>query len=138
MTAKENLYYAIGSLAYAVAAADGEVQKEERKKFLDIINNELVDEEGYSVTGEIIFKLLDKKEKPDVKSTYDMALETIRNNGHYLSPELKSHFIAVLEKVAAAYPPVTAAENAIVKQFKADIEPIKGDPVYYSTAQKNL
>src|SRR6185436_16813027 len=36
MSPIENLYYAMGELAYSVASADGRVQPEERKKFSDI------------------------------------------------------------------------------------------------------
>ena len=41
MNSTENLHYAIGELAYAVACADGIVQKEERQKFHDIVLAEL-------------------------------------------------------------------------------------------------
>lgn len=133
MTPLENLHYAIGELAYAVARADGQIQKEEKRTFLDIINKELSQAEGYEKTGEIIFKLMEKREETfDPQSTYDLAMQTIRMNGHYLSPQLKSDFIRLLERIAEAYPPVTREENIILKKFREDIEPIHGDPVYYS------
>jgi uncharacterized tellurite resistance protein B-like protein len=131
MSPLENLHYAIGELAYTIARADGEVQKEEKKKFLQIIRQELNKGEGHEKVGEIIFTLMDKREHFDPNSTYDMAMKTLRNNSHYLSPQLKANFIRLLEKVAEAYPPVTREENAILKRFKDDIRPIEGDPVYY-------
>lgn len=131
MSPLENLYYAAGELAYAVARADGQVQKEERLKFLEILKSEF-GSEGEQSTGEIIFHLMEKRGHFDPVSVYDMAMKTIRENSHYLSPALKEHFIALLEKVAAAYPPVTAAEHSIVSRFKEDILPMSGDPVYYN------
>ncbi len=133
MSPLENLYYAAGELAYAIARADGEVQNEERNKFLEILNGEL-DPAGQQATGEIIFKLMDKRGHFDPAATYEFAMNTIRNNGHYLSPALKERFVNLLEKVAAAYPPVTSEENALLNRFRSDILEINGDPVYYNEA----
>jgi tellurite resistance protein len=41
MTPVENLHYAIGELAIAVALADGEIQKEERDQFHKLVETEL-------------------------------------------------------------------------------------------------
>ncbi len=132
MNSLENLHYAIGELAYAIARADGEVQREERNKFQEIINQELNEGEGHEKVSEIIFKLMDQRDYFDPKSTYELAMQTIKTNGHYLSPELKAKFIRLLEKVAEAYPPVTSEENALLKRFRHDISSINGDPVYYT------
>ena len=135
MSPLENLHYAIGELAYTIARADGQVQKEERRKFIDLLNRELAHGDGHEKVGEIIFKLMDKRDHFDPLATYDMAMNTIRTNSHYLSPELKANFIRVLEKVAEAYPPVTREENTILRRFREDIQPLTGDPIYYSGGQ---
>jgi uncharacterized tellurite resistance protein B-like protein len=130
MTPYQNLHYAIGELAYAVASADGEVQKEERQKFHDIVTEELEKENhGFDISS-IIFQIMDK-DKARLSDTYNWAIEQIKLNSHYLSPELKQTFISVMEKVAAAYPPVTMEEHDLITRFKADIGPLHGDPVYY-------
>jgi hypothetical protein len=36
-----------------------------------------------------------------------------------------------MEKVAEAFPPVTEGEQGLISRFKKDIEPLKGDPIYY-------
>ena len=132
MTPLENLHYAIGELAYAVARADGEVHYEERNKFLEILNEELDNGDGTPKVGEIIFRLMDKRDGFDPEGTYDLAMNTIRTNSHYLSPALKEKFVHLLERVAHATPPVTSEENALLARFKTDIQPLTGDPVYYS------
>ncbi len=71
------------------------------------------------------------KDKYDTQTTFEWAMRQIRMNSHYLSPELKKKFIEVIEKVAEAFPPVTDDEKNIIERFKAEIEPIIGDPVYY-------
>lgn len=130
MTSLENLHYAIGELAYAVARADGNVQKEERKIFHDIVEAELrCKDYAFDISG-IIFQIMDK-DKTDSATTYDWAMDEIKLNSHYLSPELKNKFISVMEKVAKAFPPVTVSEESIISKFKKDIAVINGDPVYY-------
>ncbi len=130
MTPTENLHYAIGELAYAIASADGEVQKEERVKFHNIVAAELRCKDFNFSVSDIIFQIMDK-DKTSTRDAYDWAMKEIRMNSHYLSPKLKETFIKVIEKVAKAYPPVTIDEIHIIKKFKSDIAPLIGDPIYY-------
>jgi uncharacterized tellurite resistance protein B-like protein len=130
MTPTENLHYAIGEMAYAIARADGAVQREERQKFHDIVAAELrMKDQGFNIS-DIIFKIMDK-DKTSTKDAYDWAMGQIRVNSHFLSPELKETFIKVIEKVAKAYAPVTIDETDIIEKFKKDIAPLKGDPIYF-------
>lgn len=130
MTPIENLHYAIGEIAYAVAHADGVVQKEEREKFRSIVEAELRNDDYAFNVSDIIFQIMDR-EKKDSKSVYDDAIHQIKINSHYLSPELKQTFINTIEKVAQAFPPVTHAEQELIVKFKHDVENLIGDPVYY-------
>ncbi len=126
----QSLHYAIGELAYAIANIDGQVQKEERMKLHNIVAAELRCKDYNFDVSEIIFQILDK-DKQDSETTYNWALKVIKLNSQYLSPELKKTFISVMEKVAKAYPPVTASEQALISRFKKDIADIHGDPVFY-------
>jgi uncharacterized tellurite resistance protein B-like protein len=130
MTPLENLHYALGELAYAVARADGKVQKEEREKFHALVLKELQGNDYDFDVSDIIFRLMDNG-KRDSKTTYDWAMHQIKLNSHYLSPDLKQKFISIMEKVADAYPPITEEEKNILDKFKREIEPLNGDPVYY-------
>jgi len=132
MTPLESLHYAIGELAYAIARADGNVQKEERKKFHDIVAAELRCKDHAFDVSDIIFQIMDK-DKTDSATTYKWAMDEIKLNSHYLSPELKKTFIKVMEKVAKAFPPVTINEQKIIDKFKKDIAIINGDPVFYQS-----
>lgn len=131
MTPLENLHYALGELAFAIASADGEIQKQERKKFHDIVSAEIRCKDYAFDVSDIIFQILDKDKQLDVETTYNSAMNTIRTNSHYLSPELKLTFIKVMEKIAKAFPPINIAEQKLLARFKKDIEPIHGDPVFY-------
>ena len=134
MSPTQNLHYAIGQIAYAIARADGEVQKKERQKFHDIVAAELRCENYDFDISSIIFQILDK-DKEDTDTAYDWAMKQIRTNGHYLSPQLKATFIKVIEKIAEAFPPVTDDERKLIVDFKNDIQLINGDPVYYSQVE---
>jgi hypothetical protein len=55
-------------------------------------------------------------------------------NSHYLSPALKQTFVRVVEKVAKAFASTTEKELAIIENFKKEIDPLHGDPIYYENA----
>lgn len=130
MTSLENLHYAIGELAYAMACADGAIQKHERQKFHDIVVNEL-NKQHYSFdVSSIIFQVMEKGHS-NPNDAYDSAMKQIRLNSHYLSPELKDCFIRVLEEVAVSYPPVTFDEKKLLDKFKSEFAIIQGDPAFY-------
>lgn len=131
MTPVENLHYAIGELAFAIAKADGKIQKEEREKFHNIVAAELRSKDYNFDVSDIIFQLMDK-DGMDSQTTYNWAIKEIRTNSHYLSPKLKETFIRVMEKVAKAFAPVSDKEEAILQQFFKDIAGINGDPAYYN------
>ena len=131
MDSLQNLHYAIGLMAYTVAFADKKIQKEEREKFHAIVEAELRCKDYDFDVSDIIFQMLEK-DKTDAVTSYNWAMNEIKNNSHYLSPELKRTFITVMEKVANAFPPVTFEENRILEKFKKEIVPINGDPVFYA------
>lgn len=134
MTPIQNLHYAIGEIAYAIATADGKLQKEEQQKFESIVEDEIKNHDPDFDISDIIFKIR-AKEKSTVKAAYESAMHQMQFNSHYLSPELKAVFVCVIEKIAKAYPPVTIDERLLIDKFKSDIEPLKGDPVYYNLAK---
>lgn len=130
MNPTENLHYAIGQLAFAVAFSDGKIQKEESENFHKIVSEELNNNSYDFDVSDIIFKVMEK-DKMDSNTVYEWAMKEIKTNSHYLSPQLKEKFISVIEKIAGAFPPVTNEESDIINRFKKDINDIHGDPTYY-------
>jgi uncharacterized tellurite resistance protein B-like protein len=137
MSPVENLHYALGELAYAIARADGQVQEPERKKFHDIVAAEIRCGDCDFDLSDIIFQVMDKEDL-DANTAYEWAMREIRLNSHYLSPEMKKTFICVMEKVAKAYPPIATNERTIIERFRKDMEPINGDPVYYFHPDRHI
>jgi hypothetical protein len=80
--------------------------------------------------SDIIFQMMEK-DKTDSATTYKWAMDEIKLNSHYLSPELKNTFIRVMEEIAKAFSPVTSNEQVLIDKFKKDIAGIHGDPIYY-------
>lgn len=132
MTPLESLHCAIGEIAYAIAIADGTVQKEELQKFQSIVAAELRCKDYNFDIADIVFQVINKDKYVDASTAYEWAIKEIKLNSHYLSPQLKATFIKVIEKIALAFPPVTKEESDILEKFKKDIEPLHGDPVFYS------
>jgi len=119
MNPTQNLYYALGHLAFAIAKADGHIQKEEKQKLHDIIlNHSNPGDFGYS---EIIFRILEK-DHLDIDTTYNWALNEIELCKHYFDPGIRNDFFYVLEKVAEAFPPVSKQERNLLEKLRNDLQ----------------
>jgi hypothetical protein len=130
MTPIERLYYALGEVAYAIAKADGNIQKEERDSLNRILEEEFKKNKTTFDLTEIIFQILRKESGTDSKTAFEWAMKEIKLNSQYVSEPLKQHFVAVIEKVAEAFPPVTHAERILLNDFLFELKKIKGDPVF--------
>ena len=130
MTPLQNLYYAIGEMAYAIAISDGEVQKAERLEVAGLLREELEKgSQGFDISG-IIFNILDKQQA-SLEQACESAIREVKLNSHYLSPEMKDSFLSLIHRVAEAYPPVTIEERAMIDKFRNELAALHGDPVYY-------
>ncbi len=129
MTPIQNLYLALGEAAYAVAMADGGVQKEEQQKFERVLKAEFSKHSLDFDYAEIIFKVL-KKDVMDSQTAYTWCLREMRLNSQYVSESMKKKFIAVIKEVAAAFPPITPQERVYIDDFIYQLKSINGDPVF--------
>jgi uncharacterized tellurite resistance protein B-like protein len=119
MDAKELLYYGFGQVVYAMAAADGEIQKEEWLKLQEILQEAHNRKEiEMDVTG-IIFKLQQNQQTFSSTESLEMGLKNMRLGDHHLTPELYDDFLRVLGKIANAFPPSTADELRVMEIFES-------------------
>jgi len=123
MNPVQNLYFALGELAYAVAKADGQIQKEEKQLLHDIVTKEVNADNIDFDYSEIIFNIMGK-DNADAETSYNWALQEMKLNSHYFKPELRNKFWDVLLKVAEAFPPVTPHEQKFLDRFKKDLKTI--------------
>ena len=132
MSPQENLHDAIGMMAYLVASADGKIQREEKSVWEKIVSDEIsFHDENFNISS-ISFKLLEK-DKLDPEMIYEWVIKKMKNNSHYLSPELKLTALRILEKIAKVIPPITNSEKNYIHRFRKDITSLHGDPIFYNS-----
>ena len=121
MEAKEYPFYGIGIIAYTMARADGEIQGREIHELKQIIH-EWSDriEVDFDVT-EIIFNLFVKNARAE-ELTYERGIHYIRLGHEYLNESLKEKFNFLIKDIAHSFPPVTEAEQSLIKRFESDIK----------------
>lgn len=123
MDAKQHLYYALGSLAYAVAKADGKVQNEEKELVKKIVNEGTKHEIDFNYT-DIIFHIL-QKDNMGFKEVYIWAMRSFEIGKYHFTADMKTEFIDVITKVAEVFPPNNEDEKIMLARFGADIEKLK-------------
>jgi uncharacterized tellurite resistance protein B-like protein len=123
MEAMGNLFYALGQLSYAIANADGKIQREEKDNFHKILKEQFDAISPEMDTAEIIFELL-RIDAIDTQTAYNWAINQIKLYSHYLDDNLKKGFITTIKKVAEVYPPVEPQEKALIEQFERDLKSI--------------
>jgi uncharacterized tellurite resistance protein B-like protein len=118
MDAKELLYYGFGQVVYALAAADGEVQKEEWLKLQETLK-EAHDQKHIEmdVTG-IIFKLQESQKTFSSEESLEMGLKNMKLGDNHLTPQLYDSFLHILGKIANAFPPSTESELNVMEKFE--------------------
>jgi uncharacterized tellurite resistance protein B-like protein len=131
-TAIKNLYYALGEACYAMAMADGEIQVAERTLLSDILKREFSQAISNDIIEtEIIFKLFSKKQT-NAQTAITWALKEIKANSHYLSTDMKCHFISTMIKLADSFPPIVKNEKALLMKFIEEIIDIEEDKLLSS------
>jgi uncharacterized tellurite resistance protein B-like protein len=118
MDAKELLYYGFGQVVYALAAADGAVQKEEWAKLQELLKEAQERKEiEMDVTG-IIFKLQESQHTFSSAESLEMGLKNMKLGDNHLTPDLYENFLHVLAKIANAFPPSTTEELKVMENFE--------------------
>lgn len=124
MDAKQSLFYGLGQIAYAVAQADGKVQREEREKLHAFLDQEIKRIDADFNYTDIIFQLLDK-EHIDFATSYKWGIDSIKLGSHKLTNELKWEFLEIICKVAEAFPPTNKKEIELITAFMHDLRTMK-------------
>lgn len=122
MDAYSYLFYGLGQVAYAVAMADGKVQKEEEQILNDIVVSNLEENKIDFDYTDTIFKILKSDDILDAGSSYKDGMKNINLGGNHLTDELRDVFVVIINEIAEAFPPNTDEERAFVSQFKEDLE----------------
>lgn len=124
MDAKQSLFYGLGQVVYAVAQADGKVQREEREKLHKFLKEEINRIDADFDYTDIIFQLLDK-EHIDFETSYKWGIDSMKLGSHKLTSQLRWEFVDLLCKVAESYPPTSKNEMEIISRFLQDLRKMK-------------
>src|ERR1035437_4488 len=126
---EQNLYYALGEVAYAIAKTDGIVQKKEKEKLnhilLEEFNKQPLDLDSTAIVSHIV-----EKDRMDSAIACNWAIKEIKLNSHFVSKKMKEHFVHVLQRVTEEFPPVTAKDQFLIDHFINEIKTMKGDSVF--------
>jgi len=120
--AKENIHRAMGSLAYSIAMADGEVQSQE----LDIIRKLAQKEFELAETdNEWINKMFEQlsTSKITVDDAYNYAIDVLESNryDYDFDEGMKHKCINFMKKVADSFSEISHVEVSIINRFEQDM-----------------
>lgn len=120
--AKENIHRAMGSLAYAIALADGVIQPSEKELILKLATKEFHLSDTDSEWINNMFKELESK-GINLSDAYNYALDTLEANRHdYDFDEvMKNKCVSFMKKVGDAFGETDLQEQSIIERFTADI-----------------
>jgi hypothetical protein len=112
MVTKVDLYDAFGELVYALALADGVIQKEEVSALDKILGD-------HPWANEIKWSFnYEKKKEKNLEAAFDNALDACKSFGP--SPDYPFLF-EILDKIAAASDGVHEKEAALITKFKTEL-----------------
>ncbi|MEQ8927902.1 MAG: hypothetical protein RLO81_18950 [Fulvivirga sp.] len=118
MLEHNEIYRAIGELAYVIAKAGDGTQLEEKKAFFEIIEAEL---KFNAWSAESRFEILDEKVHPTLEHAYNDAMHEFKIHKSVLTPQLKETTLKVIKKVAAAYHP-SEVKDFIIDRLEKDLK----------------
>ncbi|HSZ24695.1 MAG TPA: TerB family tellurite resistance protein [Cytophagaceae bacterium] len=120
--ALQNIHVALGSLAYAIAKADGVIQAEEKAVIRDLAQKEF---ELSDSDNEWISSMFNKLEKDNIslEDAYNYAIDTLKANQYDFdfTDTVKSKCLRFMEKVSESFDGISGDERAIIDRFKEDM-----------------
>lgn len=112
----------MGSLAYSIAMADGEVQAEEKEIILKLAQNEF---ELSDTDNEWIKKMFDQLavNKITLDDAYNYAIDVLEANRHdYDFDEgMKKKCVSFMKRIADAFSEISHSETSIIHRFEEDM-----------------
>ena len=115
---KQNIHIAMGSLAYAIAKADGIIQQEEITTIKKLALEEFEVEDVDSEWIEKMFKKLER-DNITIEDAYNYAIDTLEANRYDYDFDLvmKNKCIKFMSRIADAFADTSIAEQAIIEKL---------------------
>lgn len=120
--AKENIHRAMGSLAYAIAIADGTIQADEKKVIINLAMKEfqLSDSDNEWINN--MFNHLEKQ-NIGLEDAYNYAIDTLEANRYDFDFDdgMKKKCVVFMQKVADAFGDTDRSELSVIQRFQDDM-----------------
>jgi uncharacterized tellurite resistance protein B-like protein len=121
-------YIELANLIYAVAMADGAIQKQEEESFHAEVKAHLkpLDESmgDYGVDNaeitEVFFDVL-KANKVDSATAFNSYLDFVAKNKSLISHKLKSVTLKIIETIADSYNGIEESEKELIQKVKKEL-----------------
>lgn len=119
---KRSIYKAMGSLAYAIAVADGAIQPEEKTVIRKMVLNEFELSDIDNAWINNMFEELEEK-AINVDDAYQYAIDTLESNrfAFDFDEEMKKKCLRFIERTADSFEGVDNNERLIINRLKKDL-----------------
>jgi uncharacterized tellurite resistance protein B-like protein len=127
----QDLYIGLGSLAYAMAKADGVLSSKEASE-LEIILQDV----EHGLIACYSFQL---KQTYDAspEEAYQFAFRRFAANQRDLKPEIKENFLKILQQMAQCCKGVSSKEQALLKRIRKDLSKLSSRQRAFAMAEES-
>lgn len=119
---KQNIFKAMGSLAYAMAIADGTIQEEEKETIRRLALQEF---ELSDIDNAWITTMFDELQERDISldEAYEYALDVLEANRYSFEFDepMKRKCLKFIERTAEAFNGMDYSERAVMARLKNDL-----------------
>jgi uncharacterized tellurite resistance protein B-like protein len=120
---RQNIHMAMGSLAYAIAKADGQIQEQEKEIIRKLAQKEFELNDGDNEWIKNMFANLEENQIT-LDDAYNYALDVLEANRYDFDfdQSMKEKCVRFMERIAEEIDGVSTDEQMIIKKFKMDIK----------------
>jgi tellurite resistance protein len=120
--AKENIHRAMGSLAYAIAVADGTIQQKEKEIILQLATKEFRLSDTDSEWINAMFNQLESQQI-GLNDAYAYAMDILEANRHDydFDDATKKQCLTFMKKIADSFGETDYKEKNVLERFESDI-----------------
>lgn len=118
----QNIYIAMGSMAYAIAKADGTIHEDEKEIISKLAQKEFELSESNNEWIQNMFISL-KEKNISLDEAYRYAIDTLEANRfeYDFDSGMKRKCINFMEKTAEAFDGISLEERIVLNKFKEDL-----------------